>query len=51
MTATWVAIWLAALALASVGAAFRSSLSTVALLRAVAAPDLAVTPTGDDASR
>ncbi len=34
MTATWVAIWLAALALASVGAAFRSSLSTLALLPA-----------------
>ena len=34
MTATWVAIWLAALALASVGAAFRSSLATLALLPA-----------------
>jgi hypothetical protein len=51
MAATWVAIWLAALALASVGAAFRSALSTLSLLRAVAAPELAVTPHGAGASR
>jgi hypothetical protein len=51
MTATWVAIWLAALALASVGAAFRSSLSTLALVRAAVMPELHVTPKGDDASR
>jgi hypothetical protein len=43
MSATWVAIWLAALALASVGSAFRSALSTLALLPAAGIPKPAVT--------
>ena len=51
MTATWVAIWLAALALASVGAAFRSALSTLAVLPAAAALAItAVTVADADAS-
>jgi len=45
MTATWVAIWLAALALASVGAAFRSALATMAAVPA------SVTPLEADTSR
>jgi hypothetical protein len=43
MSATWVAIWLAALALASVGSAFRSALSTLALLPAAGIPKPTVT--------
>ncbi len=42
MTATWVAIWLAALALASVGAAFRSTLGTLAALPAAASVTVAL---------